>query len=80
VLLGLDAPEEELAEGFRAAAGQRWVKGFTVGRSLWAGACRAWLAGERDDRSSIDTIAENYLRMITVWRARTQGRATTDWR
>lgn len=73
VLLGLDAREQELAKGFKAAAGQSWVKGFTVGRSLWASAAREWLNGALDDQACIDTIAANYLRMIELWCSRAQA-------
>ena len=46
LLLGLEAPPEELAKGFRAVADYPWVKGFAVGRDpFWAGPAEDWLAG-----------------------------------
>ncbi len=67
VLLGLDAPEEELKQGFQNAAGQSWCKGFMVGRTIFAGPSRAWMKGELDDPGLIAAIADNYLRMIRLW-------------
>ncbi|MCB1777088.1 MAG: DUF2090 domain-containing protein, partial [Candidatus Competibacteraceae bacterium] len=70
VLLGLNAPEAVLQEGFNDAAGQRWCKGFAVGRSIWHVPCQAWLKGETDDEATIAVIADNYRRVLDLWRAR----------
>ncbi len=43
VVLGLDAPEAELAESFAIAARQPLVKGFAVGRTIFAEAARSWV-------------------------------------
>ena len=40
VLLGLDAPEEELAASFHTTAGHGWIKGFAVGRTIFGAARR----------------------------------------
>ncbi|HMQ12791.1 MAG TPA: 5-dehydro-2-deoxygluconokinase [Candidatus Competibacter phosphatis] len=70
VLLGLNAPETVLREGFDNAAGQRWCKGFAVGRSIWNEPCQAWLKGETDDEAAVAIIADNYRRVLDLWRAR----------
>ena len=49
VLLGLNAPTEELAEGFRQASASTRCRGFAVGRTIFGQPSRAWLAGEIDD-------------------------------
>jgi 5-dehydro-2-deoxygluconokinase len=67
VMLGLDAPEEELTESFRLAAGHRLVKGFAVGRTIFAQAARDWLAGRIGDDSAVDAMAERYRRLCAVW-------------
>ena len=67
VVLGLDAPVEELAIGFRAFRGLERVKGFAVGRTIFGAPARAWLAGDIDDASLIDQAADNFSRVISAW-------------
>ena len=52
LLLGLSAPVERLAEGFREAAGSTSCRGFAVGRTIFEQPSLAWLAGEIDDQST----------------------------
>ncbi|WP_255391141.1 bifunctional 5-dehydro-2-deoxygluconokinase/5-dehydro-2-deoxyphosphogluconate aldolase [Photobacterium atrarenae] len=72
VLLGLDAPQEELKAGFAAAADQPLVKGFAVGRTLFGQPSREWLAGSIDDDQLIQQVKANYHNLITLWRQRGQ--------
>lgn len=71
VLLGLDAPEAELAAGFAEAACSPLVKGFAVGRTLFGAPSRAWLAGNITDEQLVGQVRDNYLRLIALWRQRT---------
>ncbi|NZA26886.1 5-dehydro-2-deoxygluconokinase [Luteimonas sp. SJ-92] len=74
VLLGLSAPEEELAASFRAAAQVPIVKGFAVGRTIFADAAEQWLAGRIDDAGAIDDLAARFAALVEAWRAaRTHG-------
>ena len=68
VLLGLDAPMDELKQGFGSAARQPRCKGFTVGRTLFAAASREWLGGRIDDATLVSRVAENYAELIQEWR------------
>ncbi len=68
LLLGLDAPEETLKAGFAAAAQASWVKGFAVGRTIFAHAARQWLQGELDDNALVAQVKHNYLTLIQYWR------------
>ncbi|WP_288405419.1 5-dehydro-2-deoxygluconokinase [uncultured Pseudomonas sp.] len=68
VLLGLNAPAEELAEGFRQASASQRCQGFAVGRTIFAQPSRAWLAGELDDRALIAQIRSNFEFLIQAWR------------
>ncbi|MAM59013.1 MAG: 5-dehydro-2-deoxygluconokinase [Salinicola sp.] len=68
VLLGLDAPMEAMKHGFSTAAHHDWCKGFTVGRTLFSAASRAWLAGDIDDAGLIERVASNYAELIRTWR------------
>jgi 5-dehydro-2-deoxygluconokinase len=67
VLLGLDAPESELAAAFAIAAQSGIVKGFAVGRTIFADAARAWLAGEIDDDRAVADMAGRFQSLVRIW-------------
>jgi 5-dehydro-2-deoxygluconokinase len=69
VLLGLDAPEAELETAFTAARAEPLVKGFAVGRTIFAGAARAWLAGKISDEEAIIDMATRFARLTEAWSA-----------
>jgi 5-dehydro-2-deoxygluconokinase len=46
VLLGLEAPQDELEAAFAATAKAPIVKGFAVGRTIFVHAAEQWLAGK----------------------------------
>ena len=73
VLLGLDAPMEDMKRGFENAARHPCCKGFTVGRTLFASASRDWLAGRLDDDALIAQVAGNYAELIQAWRQSRQA-------
>ncbi len=74
VVLGLDAPFEELRESFQAAASHERVKGFAVGRTIFGVAAQAWLAGEMTDGEAVALMAGNFSRLCTAWdEARNRG-------
>lgn len=70
VILGLDAPIDELGNGFKAYAGLNKVKGFAVGRSIFSAPSRAWLSDEIGDDILISRVADNYRRVIEHWQNR----------
>ena len=67
VVLGLDAPEAELAASFALAAKQPLVKGFAVGRTIFGNAARNWLAGQISDADAVSEMAANYQRLCAIW-------------
>ena len=67
LLLGLDAPHEELEAAFAAAAGAPVVKGFAVGRTIFAHAARAWLAGKMSDEAAIEDMAGRFAALTEAW-------------
>jgi 5-dehydro-2-deoxygluconokinase len=73
LLLGLEASEDVLAQGFRAAAGVPLCKGFAVGRSIFGDAANAWMAGQLDDAGVVADVATRYQRLITLWLQSRQG-------
>ncbi|MEC7764967.1 MAG: 5-dehydro-2-deoxygluconokinase [Pseudomonadota bacterium] len=75
VVLGLDAPEAELAESFDVAARFDLVKGFAVGRTIFADAARAWMTGEMSDAEAIRQMTDRFDRLCNIWdKARTGAR------
>ena len=68
VILGLNQPLDDLARGF-AAATHPIVKGFMVGRSLWATPARDWLQGDVDDDAFVAAVAANFETLVDAWRA-----------
>lgn len=74
VLLGLDAPEEELAASFRTAASQPVVKGFAVGRTIFRDAAQAWLSGKISDDEATADMAARFQSLVAVWET-ARGRA-----
>lgn len=67
VVLGLDAPEAELAASFRVAARFPLVKGFAVGRTIFGEVARAWFRGEMSDEAAVAEMARHYRRFCEVW-------------
>ena len=67
VILGLDAPADQLAEGFKAFNGLPLVKGFAVGRTIFGQSAKAWLANEIDDAELVKQVADNYREMVGIW-------------
>lgn len=79
VVLGLDAPEAELAASFALAAKQPLVKGFAVGRTIFGDAARAWLKGEMKDADAVAQMAERYTRLCGIWdKARADARLNVE--
>ena len=68
LLLGLSAPVERLAEGFKEAAGSTSCRGFAVGRTIFERPSLAWLAGEIDDTTLIARTRETFESLIRLWR------------
>ena len=67
VLLGLEAPEEELAKGFKAVAGQKYVRGFAVGRTIFNEAAQAWLVGKISNEAAVKIMADKFSRLVHIW-------------
>ena len=71
VILGLNQPLAALADSF-AVASNPIVKGFMVGRSVWADASLHWLAGDINDAGLVDAVAANFACLVQAWRKRTK--------
>ena len=67
VVLGLDAPADELRRSFAAAASFGLVKGFAVGRTIFGATAAKWLAGEVDDAAAVEEMAAKYAALCETW-------------
>lgn len=67
VMLGLDAPMRELKHAFEVAKLARTVRGFAVGRTLWAKIARAWFAGALTDKEAVDAMGERFASLCIAW-------------
>lgn len=72
LILGLDRPIEQLTDGFKQSSGQKWCKGFAVGRTIFMNPMRAWMLGNIDDEQLIQQTADNYTAIIQAWQNRNQ--------
>ena len=72
VILGLSQPLDQLLAGFAQARDSRIVRGFMIGRSVWAEASREWLAGRIGDAEFQSRVAANFRQLIEGWRAARQ--------
>jgi 5-dehydro-2-deoxygluconokinase len=75
VLLGLEAPAEQLVAAFRAAAATPWVKGFAIGRTIWVDPAREWLGGQISDEQAVDEMARRFAALVEAWQERDREKA-----
>jgi 5-dehydro-2-deoxygluconokinase len=75
VVLGLGVGEADLARSFEVAAGYPLVKGFAVGRTIFADPAKEWFAGRMSDDDAVTRMAESYGRLCEIWdAARARGK------
>ncbi|MHB1109351.1 MAG: bifunctional 5-dehydro-2-deoxygluconokinase/5-dehydro-2-deoxyphosphogluconate aldolase [Devosia sp.] len=67
VMLGLDATMAALAAGFATAKASRTVRGFAIGRTIFADAAKAWFAGEMSDEQAVADIAGRFRALVKAW-------------
>jgi 5-dehydro-2-deoxygluconokinase len=67
VLLGLEAPEAELAKAFEVTNGHKLVKGFAVGRTIFNHAAGEWLSGKMTDAAATVDMAERFGNLVSLW-------------
>ncbi|ESY87667.1 5-dehydro-2-deoxygluconokinase [Mesorhizobium sp. LNHC220B00] len=69
VLLGLEAPQDELEAAFAATANAPIVKGFAVGRTIFVHAAEQWLAGRMSDDEAVADMASRFEQLTEAWLA-----------
>jgi 5-dehydro-2-deoxygluconokinase len=67
IVVGLDAPMEQLARSLALAAASPIVRGVAVGRTILASAAQAWLSGQMSDEAAIEDIAGRFRVVVEVW-------------
>jgi 5-dehydro-2-deoxygluconokinase len=67
LVLGLEAPATELQAAFRAAATSPLVKGFAVGRTIFADAAAKWLPGKMTDQAAVADMAAKFQTLVSEW-------------
>jgi myo-inositol catabolism protein IolC len=66
IVLGRDAPPEDLDHWLRAAAPAGYL-GFAIGRSIWQEPLQAFLAEEIGEQEVVAEVANNYLHYVGVY-------------
>lgn len=66
IVLGRDAPPEDLDRWLRAAAPAGFL-GFAIGRSIWQNPLQAFLAQDIGEQEVVAEVATNYLHYVGVY-------------
>jgi 5-dehydro-2-deoxygluconokinase len=67
MMLGLEALAAELVAAFRLAAGASVVKGFAVGRTIFAQPAKDWLGGRLSDAQAVQAMADSFAELVAAW-------------
>lgn len=67
VILGRDAPEDDLDRWLSVAAPVDGFVGFAIGRSIWEEPLGHVIAGEMRSEDAEDVIAANYRHFVDTW-------------
>ena len=67
VVLGLGQSEADLAASFKLAARYPLVRGFAVGRTIFADAAKEWMSGSLNDDDATRVMADNFRRLCGLW-------------
>jgi 5-dehydro-2-deoxygluconokinase len=69
LLLGLEAPQDELENAFAATADVAIVKGFAVGRTIFIHAAEQWFSGKISDEEAVADMAARFGKLTEAWLA-----------
>ena len=76
LMLGLEGSEAALAVALETAARAcPQLRGFAIGRTLFAAAAEAWLAGRMTDAEAVADMAARFARFATLWQDIGRARA-----
>ena len=67
LVLGLDTSFDELRASFDVAAKHDLVKGFAVGRTIFADVADDWMSGDISDEQAVERMAGNLGGLCAAW-------------
>jgi myo-inositol catabolism protein IolC len=67
IILGRGASIAKVEQWLEVAAPVKGFIGFAIGRSIWFDALKAWLDSSSDRAHAVSTVADNYLRFVSVY-------------
>ena len=70
MVLGLEAPEEDLGAAFAIARRDAMSKGFAVGRTIFVEPAQRLVRGPIDDEEATRAMAESFARLCALWQRR----------
>ena len=69
LVLGSTASRADLMSSFAVVATAPCIRGFAIGRAIFAEAAARWLSGEMTDPVLVDAVASGYRETISAWTA-----------
>ncbi len=69
LLLGHDAGWSALVQAFTASSQTPIVRGFAVGRTIFAEPARGWLTAELTDDELVEAVARRFTDAVDAWRS-----------
>jgi 5-dehydro-2-deoxygluconokinase len=76
LMLGLEAPEDELKLAFERGATSTSARGFAIGRTIFASVAKAWLEGRIDDKEAVHELASRFQSLVRMWESVRTPKAT----
>jgi 5-dehydro-2-deoxygluconokinase len=67
LVLGLDAPMDTLTAALAVAKRAKSVRGFAVGRTIFAEAAKAWFAGTASEEETVAAMAQKFGALVAAW-------------
>jgi len=67
VVLGRDAPLEQLIESLQLAASAPLVRGFAVGRTIFGRAAEGFLSGQMSEEQAVADMSDRFAALVAAW-------------
>jgi 5-dehydro-2-deoxygluconokinase len=67
LVLGSSASRAELMSSFAVLARAPCIRGFAIGRAIFADAASQWLSGDLSDAALVSSVASRYEETIAAW-------------